>query len=227
MKQVHDVLQGTEEWHALRRGILTASQVNQILTPKKLEPAKGEQVRKLACQMAVDRIYGYPHDDIVSTYHMERGHMEEDFAGEEYEKLTKLSLEKVGFVTNKFGVVTIGCSPDRIASDRLIEIKGRINREQLSAFLNDEMPAANRLQVQCQMMVCDVDVCDYVSYSNGMPLLIKEIKADYGLHDAIKEAAYALELQVVAIMQTYQEKTKGLPCAPYRDYAGLFEIQGA
>lgn len=228
MKRVYDVLQGTEEWHALRRGILTASQVNQILTPKKLEPAKGEQVRKLACQMAVDRIYGYPQDYNFCGYHMERGKMEEPFAIEEYEKRTGKKVERIGFATNKFGVTTIGCSPDGgVTKDgRLLEVKSRINREQMRVFLLDEMPDDFRLQVQCQLMVCELEVCDFISFSNGMPLLIKSIEADNGLHDAIKQAAYELELQVVAIMQTYQEKVRDLPCAPYRDYAGLFEIQG-
>jgi putative phage-type endonuclease len=223
---VHDVLQGTEEWHELRRGILTASEVNLILTPKKLEPAKGDQVRKLAMQKAVDRVYNYPRDDTFSSFHTERGKMEEDFAIEEYEKITGHKVERVGFVTNQFGIVAIGCSPDGLpTSDKLLEIKSRINREQVRVILANEMPDDFRLQVQTQMMVCEVSSCDFVSFSNGMPLMIKNIKASESIQAAIKTAAAELEKQIASVVETYKEAAKNLPSTPYRDYSELFEIQ--
>ena len=71
-----DVEQGTDEWLALRCGLLTASEVHNIITPTG-KPAKNEKMRSHAYDLLAQRITGYVDpryisDDMLRGYDDER-----------------------------------------------------------------------------------------------------------------------------------------------------------
>ena len=45
LKIFEDLVQGTPEWLAARRGIFTASVVGQLITPSTVKPAKNDRSR--------------------------------------------------------------------------------------------------------------------------------------------------------------------------------------
>ena len=45
LKVFEDLVQGTPEWLAARRGIVTASVVGQLITPSTVKPAKNDRSR--------------------------------------------------------------------------------------------------------------------------------------------------------------------------------------
>ena len=45
LKIFEDLVQGTPEWLAARRGIVTASVVGQLVTPSTVKPAKNDRSR--------------------------------------------------------------------------------------------------------------------------------------------------------------------------------------
>ena len=45
LKIFEDLVQGTPEWLAARRGIVTASVVGQLITPSAVKPAKNDRSR--------------------------------------------------------------------------------------------------------------------------------------------------------------------------------------
>lgn len=45
LKIFEDLVQGTPEWLAARRGIVTASVVSQLITPSTVKPAKNDRSR--------------------------------------------------------------------------------------------------------------------------------------------------------------------------------------
>ena len=45
LKIFEDLVQGTPEWLAARRGIVTASVVGQLITPSTVKPAKNDRYR--------------------------------------------------------------------------------------------------------------------------------------------------------------------------------------
>ena len=45
LKIFEDLVQGTPEWLAARRGIVTASVVGQLITPSTVKPAKNDRSR--------------------------------------------------------------------------------------------------------------------------------------------------------------------------------------
>ena len=128
---VHDdLIQGSEEWHAARCGLLTASEVKLILTPT-LKVANNEKTRAHAWELAAQRISDYVEPTYIGDA-MLRGHEDEILARALYaEKYGE--VRETGFVTNdKFAAgdgtrFTIGCSPDGLCGDDgMVEAKSRL-----------------------------------------------------------------------------------------------------
>ena len=131
--------QRTDEWHALRRGILTASTIGRLITPKTLQVAANLESRALAAQLAAERLAGFTDDNYVSNA-MWRGIEDEPRAIEQYSKDYQ-PVTTVGFMIHEYPTFNIGYSPDGlVGDDGLIEIKSRSPKEQVLVVLSDQVP---------------------------------------------------------------------------------------
>lgn len=92
-----DIIQGSDEWLALRRGILTASEMKLIVTPT-FKTADNEKTRVHLYELLSQRISGYVEPHYVSD-DMMRGHEEEVLARIKYTE-NFAPVQDVGFVTN-------------------------------------------------------------------------------------------------------------------------------
>ncbi|WP_052249007.1 hypothetical protein [Leisingera sp. ANG-Vp] len=81
--KLHNAEQGTDEWHQLRCGVLTASVVKENVTPA-LKLAANDKTRALANKIAVQRITGIPEEDPFTSEKMLRGHIDEEVARDLY-----------------------------------------------------------------------------------------------------------------------------------------------
>jgi hypothetical protein len=199
-----DLVQGSDEWLNQRRGILTASVVGKLITPKTTRPADNPESRNLTTLLAAERITGwteptYINDDMLRGLDDEpraRGHYAKHYA----------PVTEAGFITeDRFGF-TIGYSPDGlVGDDGLIECKSRRAKIQLATILADEVPLENMAQMQCGLLVTGRQWIDYVSYSGGMPMYVKRVFPQQNWFDAITEAATAFEEHVAEMMFAYNE----------------------
>ena len=82
IKYNYDVEQGSDEWHYLRCGILTASEMNKIITPT-LKIADNEKTRSHVYEIAAQRITKYVEPQYISD-DMLRGKEDEIYALELY-----------------------------------------------------------------------------------------------------------------------------------------------
>lgn len=216
----NDIEQGSDEWHALRRGIITASVVGQFITPKTIKPAANDISRGLTMSLVAERITGYTEPVFVSA-DMERGNFDEPIARDLYSEHYAPAWE-IGFmIRDDFGF-PIGYSPDGIVgNDGLIEIKSRRQKKHLATILADEVPLENMAQIQCGLLVSGREWCDYVSFSGGMPLWTKRVTPDQKWHTAIIEAVTEFEMSANEMMTRYAESTAGLPMteriSPFED----------
>ena len=190
-----EIVQGSDEWFALRCGILTASEMDKCITPT-LKVADNDDTRSHVFELLAQRINKYVEPSYVSD-DMMRGHEEEVLAriayGEKY-----APVEDVGFVTNdKFGFI-LGCSPDGfVGDDGLIECKSRKQKYQLETILSKGMPSNKKincmLQIQTALLVTERKWCDFISYHGGMPMVTYRILPDFEMQEAIVRAATAFE----------------------------------
>lgn len=218
-----DVEQGTDEWLELRRGIITASTVGQLITPS-LKPASNQASRSLTLTLVAERITGHI-DPVFVSDDMLRGQMEEPLARDLYADFTGQKVDELGFMTEDKWGPTIGYSPDGLVGDEgLIEIKSRRQKKQLRTILDGQVPAENMAQIQCGLLVSGRRWCDYVSFCGGMPLFIKRVFPDNTFQHAVIEAAIAFEHAAADMTRIFTNRTAGYPVPPRSDIETEIEI---
>lgn len=204
----YEIEQGTDEWLKIRLGIVTASEVNNILTPTG-KPCKNEKMRAYAAQKASERVFEFI-DDHFESYDMMRGHFQEEIARGIYDE-NYSEVKECGFITRKLSGSTIGASPDGLVSDDgSIEIKSRLAKFQVKTIIMDEVPAEYMNQIQAVMLVSGRKWCDFIQYSNGMPLFVKRVNEDKEWQERIISAVNEFESVIVEMMENYKTKSSGL-----------------
>jgi predicted phage-related endonuclease len=187
-----DVIQGTEEWHALRCGILTASEMRLILTPATLKPAKNNEASSHLYELLAQRITKYVEPRYVSD-DMLRGREDELVARELYHK-HYAPVDQVGFITSDELGFTIGYSPDGlVGDDGLIECKSRRQKFQIETMISCVVPRENMIQIQTGLLVTGRAWCDYISYCGGLPMVVIRVYPDGKIIEAITDAAMQFE----------------------------------
>lgn len=152
--QIFECQQGSDEWNALKLGVVSASNFSKVLNARS---GRGLYLRKLAGERlsGVTQI-GY------SNGNMEAGIELEIEAREYYEMVNCLDVQQVGFVKKEEWV---GCSPDGlVGEDGLIEIKCVIPSTHIETILKGKMPTTYRPQAQGQLYVTGRKWVDFISY---------------------------------------------------------------
>jgi hypothetical protein len=197
-----DLFQGSDEWHAQRCGMLTASEMHLILTPT-LKMASNEKERQHLYALLSQRITKYVEPQYISDA-MLRGETEERLARELYSEKYAPVVE-CGFVTNDVLGFNIGYSPDGlVGDDGLIEVKSRGYKYQVQTIIEGVMPSEFMLQVQTGLLVTQRQWCDFISYAGGLPMFWKRIYPDLEIQTAIKTAAIAFEQRLGDNLKIYQ-----------------------
>ena len=220
----NELEQGSDAWLAARCGIVTASVVGQIITPKTIKPAMNDTARGLTASLVAERITGhveftYPNAD------MQRGTMSEPFARDIYSE-DYAPASEVGFMVRDFdGGYQIGFSPDGlVGDDGLIEVKAPRQKKHLSTILADEVPLENMAQCQTGLLVSGREWLDFISYNGGMPLFVKRVLPDPKWFAAIHEAVEVFEAAAEAMIGTYKAATKGRPNTERIDFFAEMSI---
>ena len=210
----HDVLQGSDEWLMLRCGMLTASNIRLLLSPT-LKLAKNEKQRAHLYELLAERITRHVEPGYVGDA-MLRGYDDEDAARALYAH-TYAPVRQIGLITNTRHGPTLGYSPDGlVGTDGLIEIKSRNQRLQVQSVLESlahgVVPAEHLLQVQAGLLISERRWCDYLSYSDGMPMVCLRVYPDAAVQAAIIEAAQQFEAELTRCMESYNAALSKLFC---------------
>ena len=204
-----ELIQGTQEWLDQRRGLLTASEMKLIITPKKLEYAQNEKEKAHLYELAAQRINQYVEPTYIGD-DMLRGQDDESYARETYHEKYD-PVEMVGFVTNdEFGFM-LGYSPDGlVGDDGQIECKSRKQKYQMETISTGIVPEEYIIQLQTGLLVSKRAWCDFISYCGGMPMFVKRVYPDAKIQDAIVTVAAKFHEKMKAIIDGYPEKIKTL-----------------
>jgi YqaJ-like viral recombinase domain len=220
-----DLIQGSDEWLAARRGLLTASEMRLILNPppkvetrikKNGEPykqreqtaAENEACRAHLYELLAQRINGYVEPHYISD-DMLRGVDDEVEARILYEQ-SYAPVQQMGFITNDKWGFTLGFSPDGLVGEGgFIECKSRRQKYQLETIienvLGQTIPADYLLQQQTGHLVSERGWCDFISYSGGMPMATIRVYPDPKVQNAIVEASGAFEMRLAEKMERYRD----------------------
>lgn len=205
IKYHDDVVQGSDEWLALRRGILTASEMKLIITPS-LKTASNDKEKAHLYELVAQRITGYVEPFYVSD-DMMRGHEDEIEARILYQD-NYAPVQEVGFITNDSLGFVIGYSPDGlVGEDGFIECKSRRQKYQVKTLLEcivtDTIPDEYMIQIQTGLWVTQRKWCDFISYSGGMEMVTIRVLPDEKIQAAIVAAATEFENRIQAAVEKY------------------------
>jgi putative phage-type endonuclease len=177
--RIEAVQQGSEAWHQMRLGKVTASRVADLLAKTKTGPSasRGNYLIELALQRVTKTI-----EESYTNAAMEWGTQTEPQARVAYEVKTGNFVDQVAFIDHPT-IAGFGCSPDGIVgSDGLIEIKCPNSATHWSYIKANEPPNKYFIQMQAQMAVTGAKWCDFVSFDPRMPersqLLVVRVMRD-------------------------------------------------
>ncbi len=187
-----EMIQGTPEWHAARLGILTASEMDMIITPATMKAASNKDQRAHLHELCAQRITQNVEQRFV-TDDMQRGHDGEIEALEIYDDAYE-PITRVGFMTRAIAVeggeIVIGGSPDALVGlDGGVEVKCPRAKLHLATLLAGTMPTDHIIQVQTLLLVSGRKWWDFVSHHAGLPMFTVRIYPDAKIHAAIIDAA--------------------------------------
>ena len=214
IKELH---QGTPEWLATRCGLITASEVDRVITEKKLElsKGKGETVYPdYLFQKAAERYTGRVTKSF-SSFDMDRGSFEEPLARDLYEQNYQ-PVDECGFIRD--AERKIGFSPDGLTGDGFIEIKCRDQKFQMETFYIGKTPLEYMMQIQFGLYVSGLKYCDFIQYSNGMALFVDRVFPDIKYFCVFDAAIPRFNASIDGIVNKMIESSKNCPVAQYLDY---------
>ena len=186
--KVHDVAQRSEAWMNLRSGIPTASEFDNLVTPKG-EVRKGQMPQTYLAKKLAEYWLGGPLLTF-NTFDMDAGTILEEEALPWFEWEFQLKVERPGFITTDDGLV--GCSPDGwIAGFRGVEIKCPAPDTHVKYLLAGECPDDYKAQVQGSMWVTGVAQWTFLSYRRRFPQLVLTVERDEAMQQAITDALAA------------------------------------
>lgn len=170
--KIHDIVQGTPEWHRRRASIPTASEFKNLVTSQCL-PSKG--IDRYASVLAAEKYAGHAIDGFSGNKSTDRGHELEPLADADYRMKEGVMTTKVGFCTDN--LQQYGCSPDGfVGDDGAVEYKCKKADLHLEAIIHyheyGEIPSEYYAQPQGVMFVTKRKWCDLVFFHPELPGLI-------------------------------------------------------
>lgn len=200
-----ELVQGSDEWKDARCGLLTASEMERIITPAKLQYAQNDKSRGHLYELLAQRITQHVEPSYISD-DMLRGCDDEIDARAVYAK-HYAPVDLMGFITNDRWGFTLGYSPDGLVGrDGQIEAKGRRQKYQIETIIANEIPAEFMIQVQTGLLVSERLWCDFLSFCGGLHMLAVRVYPDPKVQAAIVEAAAAFHDRLDMLMHDYQER---------------------
>jgi len=179
-----NVEQGTEAWHEARLGRVTASKFATAMSGMNTK-GFNDLVQELAAEIVSQEI-----EESYSNAIMERGIELEPFAANEYENITGIKPEVIGFcIPDEDNPLHewIGISPDRfIENDGLLEIKCPLRKTHWNYIKENRLPNEYKWQVQGQLFVTGKKYCDFMSYYPNLKPFIIRVYPDKKMHEELE-----------------------------------------
>jgi putative phage-type endonuclease len=194
-----EIIQGSDEWKALRLGKVTASRVADVVA--KTKSGYSASRANYMAQLIAERLTNTVAEAYTNAA-MQHGTETEPEARAAYEFYQGVAVKEVAFVPHP-KIDQAGCSPDGLVGDDvLVEIKCPNTATHLETLLGQAVPSKYEAQMQFQMACTGRKFCDFVSYDPRMPenmrLFIKRLPRDDKRISELESeiAAFLLEMAV-------------------------------
>lgn len=205
----HDTIQGSDEWFALRKGVLTSSRADMILTPKTCKPSASQ--KKLLCALIGER-YSLLGPENVASYTnnaMRHGQQTEEESRRWFAMETGLTLQNGGFCQSddlRFGASPdsiIGLSEDKRTCAAVLELKNPQHDNQTEYVIDGVLPDAYKCQCHMHLIITGAPICYFLSYHLGLPPLLLTVTPDE-FTERLRQEIDAFHAKFVEALKRFQ-----------------------
>lgn len=207
--------QGSVDWQLARSGIPTASEFDNLLTPK-FEIRKGEMPKTYLAAKLAEAWLGGPLIGF-NTFDVEQGRILEEEALPWAELELEIAIQKVGLITTDDG--RAGCSPDGLAMEPDgtfgLEIKCPQPTAHVKYLLGNKVPDEYLTQVHGGLYVTGFNTWKFLSYRRNFPKLLLTVERDEKIHAKIAEALELFLADFHAALARLEEINGGPPRRHY------------
>lgn len=194
--KIIDVVQGTEEWHQLRRGKFTASTMSKLFMGKTTQ-GYSDAIYKIA----MERLTG-KRSESYSNAAMQRGIEMEPMARQAYEVESLTLVDECGFIEVD---EWLGCSPDGlVGEDGMIQIKCPAYNTHIGYIMSGEVPKDYYVQMQTELYVSNRKWNDFVSFHPDLPMTIIRVLPDEAMQKKIVEEIEIAKRKVEEVIKKIQ-----------------------
>lgn len=215
MKIHREFHQKSDVWLLAKSGIVTASEMDALVTPK-WKIKEGDAAETLLNEKLAEWWTGRPLDSI-STFAMENGNILEDEAKPYYEISYGEKVETVGLVTDETDTraATIGCSPDGlIGEDGGLEIKCPNADTHVRYLRAGTVPEKYLAQVHFSLYVTGRKWWKFFSYRRKFPPVHVTVQHDPAIVAVIEKALFIFMAEFEKGKKLLIEKNGGVPPPP-------------
>ncbi len=190
-----NIEQGTPEWLNARKGKLTGSKADEVITPTGLlSKSREDLMSDLTTEtLVIDPILEERERRLSQKDEIAWGNLYEPEAREVFTKITGYAVETVGMLQSTLHPC-LACSPDGLlmidGEIAFLEIKCPISKTHTRWARKGELPKDHKVQVHYEMAITGIKRSFFMSYYPGLkPLIIPVHWNEYT--DKIKAAALA------------------------------------
>lgn len=196
--------QGSEAWKAARRGVITASEIDALVSPTgKVRTGQGPHT--YLCTKIAEKMFGWSKEQL-NTFPVNQGSIIETMAVPWYGVMKDVEVDRVGFCVSDDG--RIGCSPDGlVGTDGGIEVKSPQIPIHIEYLLGGEVPPEHVMQVQFSLYVSKRSWWDFVSFHPFTDKLIVRALPDEEVFEAFDAALHVFFQRFDAAMTKLQPAT--------------------
>jgi hypothetical protein len=185
---IHEMLQGTPEWFAIKLGVPSSSNASMLVT------GTGKVSTSLAGYaeaLANEKFLGKPPDDgFNGNRYTDRGIELEDLSRADYAMTHQVGIQEIGFCTDDLG--RWGASTDGlVGDDGVVEFKNIIAKTMYNLILytkqnENRTPPGYIPQIQMELFVTERAYCDIVFYHPQYEPIIHRHYPDLEFHKLLK-----------------------------------------
>jgi len=172
-----ELIQGSDEWFAVRNGKITASKLSDLMRVTKY----GESTYKtrLRMELAIERLTGKSASPNFMNKAMQDGVEREPDARKLFEAITGKEVAECGSFDHP-DIVNTSASPDGLirGEDAVLELKCPTHITHAKNLLSEKMPKNYEYQVQWQIACTESEYAYFASYHPDFPkeLRLKWVK---------------------------------------------------
>jgi len=194
-----EVIQGSEEWFAVRCGKISASRLGDIM--RKTKWGESTYKAKVRLELAIERITGKSVSSVVMNKAMYDGVEREPDARTLFEAVTGKEVALCGSFDHPT-IVNTSASPDGLlrGENAVLEIKCPTHATHAKNLMSETMPKNYIYQVQWQIACTESDFAYFASYHPDFPpeLRLKwvRVEKDDSVIKSLEEAVRQFDIEI-------------------------------